>query len=107
MSRFRRIMAAVIAVVLVGPIGGLALSPAAAQAKTCQTADGRYEVTPPPAGSAAGVDPAEVAAANCTLGFDEQKIYPLSVIGLCLLATAVTLVLVRRETSYDVIGSEA
>ena len=107
MSRFQRIIVAVAAVVLVGPIGGLALSSAAAQAKTCPAADGPYDVTPPPAGSGAGADPAEVAAANCTLGFDEQSIYPLSVIGLCLLATAVTLVLVRRERSYDVIGSEA
>ena len=38
---------------------------------------------------------------------DEQHIHPLRVIGLCLLATAVTLVLVRSETSYDVIGSAA
>ena len=107
MSRFRRVIAAVVVVVLVGPIGGVGLSAAAAQAQTCQTADGRYDVTPARAAAGAGADPAEVAAANCTLGFDEQIIYPLSVIGLCLLATAVTLVLVRRETSYDVIGSEA
>ena len=40
-------------------------------------------------------------------GSDEQHINPLRVIGLCLLATAVTLVLVRSKTSYDVIGSEA
>lgn len=106
MSRFRRI-AAVVAVVLVGPIGGLALSATAAQAKTCQTANGPYDVAAPPAVLGTGADPAEVAAANCTLGFDEQIIYPLSVIALCLLATAVTLVLVRRETAYDVIGSEA
>jgi hypothetical protein len=71
------------------------------------TADGVYDVTPPPAVLGAGADSAEIAAADCTLGFDEQTIYPLSVIGLRLLATAVTLVLVRRRTSYDVIGREA
>jgi hypothetical protein len=48
-----------------------------------------------------------VAAASCTLGFDEQTSYPLSVIGLCLVATAVTLLLVRRATSYEAIGSGA
>ena len=85
MSRFRRIIAAVVGVVLVGPIGGLAPSATAARAKTCQMADARYDVTTPPAGSGAGADPAEVAAANCTPRFDEQNIYPLSVIGLCLL----------------------
>jgi hypothetical protein len=92
--------------VSVGALGGPA-SEAAAQARTCETADGRYDVTPSPAGSNSGADPAAIAAANCTLGFDEQNIYPLSVIGLCLIASAVTLVLVRKETSFDVIGSEA
>ena len=80
---------------------------AAAQAKTCQSPAGRYEVTPPPAGSRAGADPAEVAAADCTLGFHEDTTYPLSVIGLALLATLGTLLLVRRGTSHDAIGSEA
>ena len=107
MSRFRRIIAALLAVVLVGVSGGFASSAAAAQTKTCQTADGRYEVTPPPVTSSVGADPAEVATASCTLGFDEQNVYPLSVLALCLIATAVTLVLVRRETAYDVIGVEA
>ena len=101
-SRFRRILVA--AAVAVGVLGGLAPAAAAVQARTCETADGRYDVTPPSAGSDAGADPAAVAAASCTLGFDEQNSYPLSVIGLCLVATAVTLVLVRRRTSHDVIG---
>ncbi len=104
-SRFRRIVVAVVAVVSVWALGGPAPA-AAAQERTCETAEGRYDVSQPPAISDSGADPAAVAATNCTLGFDEQNIYPLSVIGLCLLATAVTLVLVRKET-YDVIGSEA
>ena len=107
MSRLRWIVAAFVAVVLVGATGGLASSAAAAQATTCQTPDGRYEVTPPAVTSGVGADPAEVAAANCTLGFDEQNVYPLSVIALCLVATAVTLVFVRRGTAYDGIGVEA
>ncbi len=43
---------------------------------------------------------------SCTRGSDEQH-NPLRVIGLCLLATAVTLVLVRSEPLKDLIGSEA
>ena len=35
------------------------------------------------------------------------RTYPLSVIGLGLLATVGTLLLLRRGTSYDAIGSEA
>ena len=106
MSRQRRIIAMLAAALLLGPIGALAMSATAAQAKTCQTPAGRYDVTAP-AGPSAGADPAEVAAASCTLGFREQMAYPLSVIGLCLLATAGTLMLVRRHASYDAIGSEA
>ena len=107
MSRNRRIIAALVAAVLMGPIGGLAIAATAVQAKSCQTPDGRYDVTPPRAGSTTGADPAEVAAANCTLGFHEEQAYPLSVIALALLATVATLVLVRRGTSHDSIRSEA
>jgi hypothetical protein len=99
----------VVATVAVVSVGAL-VSPAPATAappRTCETGDGRYQVTPPPAGSDSGADPAAVAAADCTLGFDEQNVYPLSVIGLCLIATVVTLVLVRRGTTHDVIGSGA
>lgn len=107
MSSRRRIIAMLVAVIVVGPIWGLAISVTGAQANTCQTPDGRYDVTPPPAGASAGADPAEVAAANCTIGFHEEQVYPLSVIALCLLATVGTLLLARRRQSYDVIGSEA
>ena len=106
MSGKRRIIAVLVAALVSGSIGGLATTAVAAHAKTCQTPAGRYEVTPP-AGPSAGADPAEVAAANCTLGFREQTAYPLSVIALCLLATAGTLLLVRRSAPYDAIGSEA
>lgn len=105
MGSSRRIIAVLVAAVVSMPIGGVATS--AAQTKTCQTPAGRYEVNPPPAASPAGADPAEVAAANCTLGFDEQPVYPLSVIGLALVATVGTLVLLRRGPSYDAIGSKA
>ena len=96
---------ALVGVFLLGPIGGFAMLAGVAQAKTCQTPAGRYEVTPRP-GPSAGADPAEIAAARCTLGFREQTAYPLSVIALCALATAGTLMLVRRNASYDAIGSE-
>jgi hypothetical protein len=107
MSKDRRIIAVLVVAVVLGPIGSLALAASAAQAKTCRTPAGRYDVTPPPAGSSTNADPAEVAAANCTLGFHEEQAYPLSVIALCVLATVGTLLLVRRGTSYDAIGSEA
>ena len=103
-SRCRRIVVAVVAVVCAWALGGPAPA-TAAQTRTCETADGRYDVTRSPAISDSGADPAAVAAANCTLDFDEQNAYPLSVIGLCLAATAVTLVLVRNGASYDVVGS--
>ena len=105
MSSNRRIIAVLVAAVVLG--GGLTISASAAQAKTCQSPAGRYEVTPPAAGSSVGADPAELAAANCTLGFHEQQAYPLSVIFVCLLATVGTLLLVRRGASYDAIGSQA
>ena len=106
MSRYRGIIAALVAAVVLGVVGGLATPVAGAQAKTCQTPAGRYDVIPPPAGSRAGADPAEVAAANCTLGFHEDSTYPLSVIALALLATLGTLLLLRRGDSYEAIGSE-
>ncbi len=106
MRRNRRIVAALVAAVLVMSIG-LATSATGAEAKICQTPDGRYEVTPPRAAPSAGADPAEVAAANCTLGFHEEQAYPLSVIALALLATVGTLMLARRRRSDDVVGSEA
>jgi len=100
-------VAVLVAAVVWGTLVSLAVPVAGAQAKTCQTPAGRYDVTAPPAGSRAGADPAEVAAADCTLGFHEDTVYPLSVIGLCLLATFGTLLLVRRGTEHDAIGSEA
>lgn len=103
MSRKRRIVAGLVTALVLASIG---MSATAAQAKTCRTAAGRYEVTPP-AGPGAGADPAEVRAADCTLGFREQKAYPLSVIALCLLATAGTLLLVRANASADPIGRRA
>ncbi len=103
----RRIIAMVVAAIASGPFLALAISVTAAQAKTCQSPAGRYDVTSPPAGPSAGADPAEVAAANCTLGFHEEQAYPLSVIALCLLTTVGALMLARRRQSYDVIGSEA
>lgn len=107
MSRFRRMAVTIVAVAAVWALGAPAPVAAEVQARTCATADGRYDVTPPPVGSERGADPAAVAAANCSLGFDEQNVYPLSVLGLCLFATAVTLVLVRRKTSFDVMRSGA
>jgi hypothetical protein len=107
MSGKRRIIAVLVAALALGSIGGLATTAVAASAKTCPTPNGSYEVSPPPAGSSKGADPAEVAAANCTLGFREDTTYPLSVIALGLLATVATLVLYRRATSHDAIGSEA
>ncbi len=93
-------------ITLGGSIGGLAGSATGASAKTCQTPAGSYQVTPPTAGSRDGADPAELAAADCTLGFDEQPVYPLSVIGLALLASLGVVVLLRRGRSYDAVGSE-
>jgi len=107
MSRYRGIIAALVAVAVLGAMGGLAVPVAGAQAKTCQTPAGRYDVNPPPAAPRAGADPAEVAAADCTLGFREDSTYPLSVIGLALLATLGTLLLLRKGDSYEAIGSEA
>jgi len=106
MSTNRRTIAVLVATLVLGSIGGLAVPVTGAQAKTCQSAAGRYDVTPPPAGPRKGADPAELAAADCTLGFREDSAYPLSVIGLALLATLGTLLLVRRGTSYEAIGSE-
>jgi hypothetical protein len=102
MSAQRRIVAGLVAVLVLAWIG---MPATAAQAKTCQTPAGSYDVTPP-AGSSTGADPAEVRAADCTLGFREQRAYPLSVIALCLLATAGTLLLVRRNTAGDAIGGQ-
>ena len=97
----------IIAVLLIAVVAaGFAIPSTAAQAKICQAPAGRYEVTPPRAGPTAGADPAEVAAANCGLGFREDTAYPLSVIALCLLFTAATLALLRRGTSYEPIASE-
>ena len=107
MSRSGWIIAVLVAAVVLGSVGGVAVPVAAAQAKTCQSAAGRYDVTPPPAGPRQGADPAELAAADCTLGFREDTTYPLSVIGLALLATLGALLLARRGTSHDAIGSEA
>ena len=76
MSSRHRIIAMLVAAIAAGPVGVFAISAPAAQAKTCQTSEGRYDVTPPAAGPTSGADPAEVAAANCTLGFDEQQAYP-------------------------------
>lgn len=106
MSVSRWIIAVLAAAVVLGSVGAVAVPVAAAQAKTCQSAAGRYDVTPPPAGPRHGADPAELAAADCTLGFREDSTYPLSVIGLALLATLGTLLLLRRGDSYEAIGSE-
>ena len=115
MGRSRPIIAVLAAAVLTGSLG-LAISPTGAQAvisptgeqaKTCQSPAGSYEVTPPGAGSTQGADPAGAAAANCTLGFREDQAYPLSVIGLCLLASLGVLVLLRRRRYYDAIGGGA
>jgi hypothetical protein len=99
-------VAVLVAAVLLAPSGSLAMAATVAQAKTCETSGGRYDVSPRP-GPSTGADPAEVAAANCTLGFREDTAYPLSVIALCVLATVGTLLLVRRNASYDPIGGEA
>jgi hypothetical protein len=107
MGRIRLIIAVLVAAAVLGSSAGLASPVTEAQAKSCQTPAGRYDVNPPAAGSRAGADPAEVAAADCTLGFHEDTAYPLSVIGLALLATLATLLLLRRGTSYDAIGREA
>lgn len=107
MRRRRGIIGVFVAAVVLGSIGGLAISATGAWAKTCQTPSGRYEVNPPLAAPRAGADPAEVAAADCTLGFHEDTTYPLSVISLCLLATVGVLVLLRRGPSYDAVGSES
>ena len=115
MSRNRQIIAVLAAVFLAGslvlaiaPTGAqAAISPTGAETKTCQSPAGSYEVTPPRAGATQGADPAQAAAANCTLGFREEQAYPLSVIGLCLLASLGVLVLLRRRALYDAIGSEA
>ena len=106
MSRNRWTIAVLVAAVVLGSMGGVAVPVTGAEAKTCQAPAGRYDVNPPPAGSRDGADPAEVGAANCTLGFHEDTAYPLSVIGLALLATLGTLLLVRRGTSHEAIGSE-
>jgi hypothetical protein len=104
MSRTRRSAAAVAAAFVLGCAG---LPATGAWAKTCPTPNGSYEVTPPSTGPTEGADPAELAAADCTLGFKEDTTYPLSVIVLCILATLGTLILFRRGTSYDAIGGEA
>ncbi len=111
MSRRRRIIAVLVAGSLglaISPTGAEAtISPAGAEAKTCQSPAGSYKAIPPRAGSTKGADPAEAAASNCTLGFREEQAYPLSVIGLCVLASLGVLMLLRRKTYYDAIGSEA
>jgi hypothetical protein len=107
MSRTRRFAAALVAAVMLGQIGGLAITATGAWAKTCQSPAGNYEYNPLPPGDYEGADPAGIDAANCALGFREDTTYPLSVIGLCLLATVGTLLLLRRGTSYDPVGSQA
>ena len=107
MGRSKGIIAVLVAAAVVGCMAGLAVPAVGAQAKTCQSPAGTYDVTPPPAGSREGADPAAVAAADCNLGFREDTAYPLSVIGLALVATLGALLLVRRGTSHEAIGSEA
>ena len=115
MSKNRQIIAVLVAAVVaaslglaISPTGAHAvISPTGAEAKTCESPAGSYEVTPPRAGTTQGADPAGAAAANCTLGFREEQTYPLSVIGLCLLASLGVLALLRRRTLYDAIRSEA
>lgn len=97
----------VVAVLVTAIVVGMGFAgTAGAQAKECSAPAGRYEVSPP-RGATDGADPAELAAANCQLGFREDRTYPLSVILLCLAATAGTLLLLRRGTSYEPIASQS
>lgn len=107
MTNRGRLIAMLVVAIAAGSLWGLAVPVGGAQAKTCQTPAGHYDVTAPRAASSEGADPAEVAAANCTLGFHEEQAYPLSVIALALLATIGALMLARRRRSHDVVGSEA
>jgi hypothetical protein len=89
-------------------LGGPLLAPAGAQARTCETSQGTYEVTPPAAPPATGADPAELAAVDCALVYDEQQVYPLSLIAFCVVMTAVALVVIRRARhTRDPVGSPA
>ena len=81
----------------------------AATVRTCQGGGAGYTVTVPQnVGSTAGVDPYETYAANCTIGYHEKKGYPFSLIGLMLVATAATLILLYwKKDSLDLPGGGA
>ena len=94
--------------VLLGTVALMLSAGPAAQAKTCPTEKGSYNVTAPASRADKGGDPAEDAAVNCALGYHEKKEYPLSLIGVALAMTAFGLILiVARRKDYDVLGGEA
>lgn len=75
----------------------LTLAPGGATAATTRNC-GVYTVQlPQHPGSAAGADPAEQQAVNCSLGYHEHTGYPLSLIVVAILATLVVGVLLNRE----------
>jgi hypothetical protein len=104
---------ALVTVATVTVLGGtLAVAVGGAEAatvRTCQGGGAGYTVTVPQnAGSTAGVDPYETYAANCTIGYHEKKGYPFSLVGLMLVATAGTLLLLyMKKDSLDLPGGGA
>jgi hypothetical protein len=75
----------------------------AATVRTCQGGGAGYTVTvPQTTGSTAGVDPNETSAVDCTIGYHEKKGYPFSLVGLVLVVTAATLILLYwKKDSLD------
>ena len=110
LGRCVRALAFVVAFTAFGGAPGLAATTAqGAIVRTCQGGGAHYTVTVPQnAGSTAGVDPYETRAINCTIGYQEKKGFPLSLIGVCLIATAATLILlVMKKDALDLPGGRA
>ena len=92
-----------------GVVAPGALAAGEPTANTCPVKGGSYPITVPKAGTQAdsGGDPAAEAAVHCALGYHEKQEYPLSLIGVCLLFTAGALILVKRRSVHDGVGSAA
>jgi hypothetical protein len=109
LGRHARVLALVSGVTFMAFACTSALAVAGAQAATvrvCQGGNAGYTVNVPPnTGSTAGADPDETYAVNCTIGYHEKKGYPFSLVGLVLVVTAATLLLLYwKKDSLDLPG---
>lgn len=83
---------------------GAAMAAAAPAVRTCGSGSSVYKVTAPSGSTAAtGEDPEETAAVNCAIGYHEKKGYPFSLVGLVLVATALTVAVLHwKKRALDV-----